>query len=117
MIGIRYTIFDKEKNYKCGFLSCLEEYFDIDKVFELGWIFEDKLNYPNNMDMSDTVSYFTEKGNRAFHKIIKKCQAEYEKLGIDFHREVKELSEEDILYKDEYQIICLGNYGGSSLVG
>jgi len=106
MKAVRYTIYDKNREYKSGFLSCLEEYFDIDTVFVLGAIFEDRLKCPG-FNMSDTVSYFTEKGNRTFHKVIKKCQLEYEKKGIEFLREDKDIAEEDVLYKDEYQIICL----------
>lgn len=103
MKAIRYII--KDNDYKCGFLSALDEYFDTDTIFNLSWIFEDKLKCPV-IDMNNTISYFTVRGNRAFHKAIKKCELAYKNIGIEFIRDEKDILDEDILYQDEYQIIC-----------
>lgn len=102
--GIRYIV--RSGDYVCGFLTALDDFFDEYTVLNLCWFFEDKLDCPD-MGMTNTISYFTPKGNRTFHKAIKKCEIAYKNKGISFIKEEKEIDESLVLYKDEYQVICL----------
>ena len=99
----RYML--EKKGEKTGILTGLDSYFSLDEAMELGWIFEEKLALPP-ISMSDTKSYFTEKGNRCFRKAIRKIQEAAEKKGVQTICETqKDLS--DILWKDEKQVIVL----------
>ena len=102
MTGYRYFI--KTDTTEIGFLCDLESYFSENEFFNLAAIFEDELDAPD-IDMRNTISFFTQKGNRKFHKAIKKCQTAYEQLGIQFVRIEKEINESEIVYQDKYQII------------
>ena len=71
MKGYRYEIVDNGKHY--GFLTALDDYFNIDEIIDLCWFFEEKLPLPT-IEMTNTVSYFTKSGNRTFHKAINKAK-------------------------------------------
>ena len=68
-------------NYRIGILAGLDDFFTIDEIFSVCGIFEMDLSCPN-MSMSNTKSYFTEKGNRKFRKGIRKIQKLAESKGI-----------------------------------
>ena len=94
-------------NYRIGILAGLDDFFTIDEIFSVCDIFEMDLSCPN-MSMSNTKSYFTEKGNRKFRKGIRKSQKLAESKGIVFDTIVKDSNEiSDILYSDIYQVIIL----------
>lgn len=100
-------MFEKDGE-KTGFLTGLDSYFSIDEAMELGWIFEEKLALPP-ISMSNTRSYFTEKGNRSFRKAIRKIQEAAEQKGVRTICEIqKDLS--DILWKDEKQVVVLSEF-------
>ena len=58
--------------------------------------------------MSNTKSYFTEKGNRKFRKKIREIQKLAESKGLGFETIIKDSSEiSDIFYSDIYQVVIL----------
>ena len=94
-------------NYRIGFLTGLDDFFDELEVFSLSWVFERDLNCPD-FNMENTKSYFTEKGNRKFRKKIREIQKLAESKGIVFDiiiRKEEEIS--DVLYSDNYQVVVL----------
>ena len=94
-------------NYRIGVLAGLDDFFTIDEIFSVCGVFEMNLSCPD-MDMSNTKSYFTEKGNRKFRKGIRRIQKLAESKGIVFDSIVKDSNEiSDILYSDIYQVIVL----------
>ena len=101
----RYEVIDNGVHK--GFLTAFDDYFDDDTIFELCWFFEHKLPDPD-INMKNTTSYFTEKGNRTFNKAIKAAKKEFIKRGLDFICIVKEIDENLIIYKDKYQVIISG---------
>ena len=58
-----------------------------------------------DIEMKNTTSYFTEKGNRTFNKAIKAAKKKFLEKGLDFICIVKELDESLIVYNDKYQAI------------
>ena len=98
---VRYE-FEKD-NKKIGILTGLDDFFSVDEILSLGWIFEKDLELPN-ISMKNTKSYFTEKGNRKFRKAIKAIKKAAKDKGINVVCERKE-SLENILYQDKYQVI------------
>ena len=96
----RYTVEGK------GFLTALDDYFKVEELLPLCWVFEVKLPCPA-ISMSDTSSYFTERGNKTFHKAIKKAREAYAQKGIKLECITTDIDDEDILYKDAYQIVTL----------
>ena len=44
IVGYRYEIVDGDKRQ--GFLTALDDYFNIDELFNLCWFFEDHVNHP-----------------------------------------------------------------------
>ena len=101
----RYEVIDNGVHK--GFLTAFDDYFDDDTIFELCWFFEHKLPDPD-INMKNTTSYFTEKGNRTFNKAIKAAKKEFISRGLDFICIVKEIDENLIIYKDKYQVIISG---------
>ena len=101
MKGYRYEIIDNGKHY--GFLTALDNYFNIDEIIDLCWFFEEKLPLPT-IEMTNTVSYFTKSGNRTFHKAINKAKKAFLKKGLEFICIEKEITD-NIFYIDKYQII------------
>ena len=97
MKAYRYTVDGQ------GFLT---DYFKPSEFFPICWVFEAKLPLPN-INMEDTTSYFTEVGNKTFRKAIKKARLAYESRGVSWTQTITEIKDEDILYKDRYQIITL----------
>ena len=87
-----------------GFLTAFDDYFDDNTIFELCGFFELKLPDPD-IDMKNTTSYFTEKGNRTFNKAIKAAKKKFLEKGLEFICIVKELDENLIVYRDKYQVI------------
>lgn len=104
MTGYRYEVVDGDK--KQGFLTALDDYFSDQEIFDLCWFFEDNMKRPE-LPMSDTRSYFTKKGNRKFHKAITAAKKAYESKGLKFEFIQKEINLEDIIYNDDWQIICI----------
>lgn len=98
----RYEVVDNGMHQ--GFLTAFDDYFDEDTIFELCGFFELKLPDPD-INMKNTTSYFTEKGNRTFNKAIKAAKKKFLEKGLDFICIVKELDESLIIYKDKYQAI------------
>lgn len=101
MKGYRYEVVDNGKHF--GFLTAFDDYFNIDEIVDLCWFFEEKLPLPT-VEMANTVSYFTKKGNRTFHKAINKAKIAFTEKGLDFICIEKEITD-NILYADNYQII------------
>lgn len=95
------------KESKEGILVSLDDYFDADDIFTLAWIFECKLDAAN-IDMSKTISYFTQKGNRKFHKAVSKIVKSFEAIGVEVEK--VEIDFEDVkdsvAYMDNLQVIC-----------
>ena len=103
-----------------GIFGAIEDILDLDNEEELDLLFkivayfEDNLKAPN-IDMKDTESWFTEKGNRKFKKSIKKIIMVLEERNYSVSRIQKELNENKILYKDEYQVIISRKSSTTSL--
>ena len=98
----RYEVVDNGNHQ--GFLTAFDDYFDDDTIFELCGFFELKLPDPD-IDMKNTTSYFTEKGNRTFNKAIKAAKKKFIEKCLDFICITKDLDESLIVYKDKYQAI------------
>lgn len=98
--------------YRYGLLTGLDELFfdNDDYIFRYGFFFEKYLPLPD-IDMCNTKSFFTEKGNRKFKKVIVKMKKDAKLVGIDLVCTVidKKEVEKSILYQDVYQVI-LENY-------
>lgn len=99
--------FSKNGN-SIGFLTGLDDYFTEDEIFKVCGIFEVSLNCPD-INMDNTKSWFTEKGNRKFKKMIRKIQKIAEEKDIEFvcRKTEKETVKDLILYEDTYQVIIL----------
>ena len=89
-----------------GFLTAADEYFDIQDIFCIDWIFTAKLPQPK-INMNNTISYFTERGNKTFHKAIKAYKKLYKNKGVEMICTISEINEEDILYQDIYQVVLI----------
>ena len=98
----RYEVIDNGVHK--GFLTALDDYFDTDDILKLCWFFEDKLPAPD-VNMKNTISYFTEKGNRTFNKAIKQAKKAFIDKGLEFTCEVKEVDINNVIYHDKYQVI------------
>ena len=98
----RYVVGEGES--RSGFLAALDDYFDMEQSFILGWEFTKRL-YEPEIDMSNTRSYFTEKGIRSFNKAIRLCKKAYEGKGVKFQKEEHTLENPNIVYQDKYQIV------------
>ena len=98
----RYEVIDKDKRQ--GFLTALDDYFDTDDILRLCWFFEDKLPSPD-VNMKNTVSYFTEKGNRTFNKAIKQAKKAFIDKGLEFICLIDDISSDKVIYQDKYQVI------------
>ncbi len=103
MTGIRYEISNGKESQ--GFLTALDDYFSLDEIFSVCGIFEMRLKGPN-INMKNTTSYFTPKGNRKFRKMIRKIKKMAEEKNLSFIKILKEdIADNEILYQDEYQIV------------
>ena len=98
----RYEVIDKDKRQ--GFLTALDDYFDTDDILKLCWFFEDKLPAPD-VNMKNTISYFTEKGNRTFNKAIKQAKKAFIDKGLEFVCMIDDISSDKVIYQDKYQVI------------
>ena len=109
--------FEKEKYFSCyspKLKEFLEEFdFEPIEVFKnintgkTCWVFEKDLPCPP-VNMSNTKSYFTERGNRKFRKKIREIQKLAESKGVGFETIIKDSSEIfDIFYSDIYQVVIL----------
>lgn len=103
---------------KAGFLIRIDELLSLiispkleDELLKLVAIFEDELDAPDSEIYKrnpTAVSYFTQKGNRKFHKAINDIKTY---LFENYHQEMicitKEISKDDerILYIDNYQLV------------
>ena len=74
----------------------------INQLFE----FEKSLPGPS-CDMENTISYFTQKGNRKFHKAINRLCIAINETGVAKTRriEIDNLDNMEIIYQDKYQVI------------
>lgn len=76
-----------------------------DDIWKLTAIFEDKLQAPNVRIPEGTKFYFTEKGNRKFHKAIKKLCSFLEENEIsELHCIIIDEPNTGIIYRDTYQV-------------
>ena len=107
-----------------GILTALEQIFekdfekDMDKLCNLFWFFEEYLECPN-IPLSNTTSFFTEKGNRKFNKAIKNLKKAYAEKGIDvvLINEYRDNIKSIIVYEDENQVIIKRDvYEGSTTI-
>lgn len=99
----RYEI--QSENNSVGILTGLDEYFTVDEIWSLGWFFEVKLNAPG-IDMCNTKSYFTEKGNRKFRKAIRNISKLSELKGLKVVCiTVNKEDLDNIVYEDVNQVI------------
>lgn len=96
------------KSTKEGILVSLDDYFSAEEIFDLAWIFECKLDHPG-INMSDTISFFTQEGNRKFKKAVSKIISRFNDIGIEVEEIRLKIEDvkENILYKDKLQVICL----------
>lgn len=92
-------------NHRIGILTGLDEYFSLDEICSVCGIFEMSLKAPD-INMSNTKSYFTEKGNRKFRKMIRNIKKIAETKGIITECIAKETLD-NIVYADEYQVVIL----------
>ena len=94
-------------DYRVGILAGLDDFFTVEEIFSVCGIFEMELECPT-VEMSNTKSYFTEKGNRKFRKGIRRIQKLAENKGISFDTIILDSSKvSDILYSDNYQVVVL----------
>ena len=101
----RYELIKQE--HRIGILAGLDDFFNDSEIISLSWVFERDLPDPC-ISMSNTESYFTEKGNRKFKKGIRRIQKLAESKGIKFSSiVVNEHDLNDVLYSDDYQVIIL----------
>lgn len=108
MAYYRYEFIPKngDKDKHLGILTELEAIFD-DLWGVPGWGYiEDGLKAPD-CDMENTISYFTEKGNRRFRKGLRElCKAiNNSGKGTTERIVIETIDPETILYKDQYQVI------------
>lgn len=92
-------------NNRVGILTGLDEYFTVNEICSVCGIFEMSLKAPD-IDMSNTKSYFTKKGNRKFRKMIRNIKKIAETKGITTECVLKQKLE-NIVYADNYQVIIL----------
>ena len=90
-------------NQRDGILTGLDKYFSIDEICSVCGIFEISLKAPN-INMTNTKSYFTERGNRKFRKMIRNIKKIAETKGIITECIIKE-NLDNIIYTDNYQVI------------
>lgn len=92
-------------NKRVGILVGLDDYFTDDEILSVCWFFETHLDCPN-VDMTNTKSYFTDKGNRKFRKKIREIKKIANSKGINVICEhIEEGSLSDIVYCDVNQIV------------
>lgn len=92
-------------NKRVGILVGLDDFFTDDEIFSVCGIFEMKLACPN-INMANTKSYFTSKGNRKFRKKIREIKKIANSKGIDVVCEnVKEENLDNIVYCDINQVV------------
>lgn len=95
----------KKDDYSVGVLTGLDDFFTVEEICELCWIFERDLKCPS-VDMENTISFFTEKGNRKFRKAIRKIKSIADNKNLEFCCIVKPVNSLlNIVYQDNYQII------------
>ena len=98
-------------DYNCGIFVALETFLEsmivdrkeIDRLcLEFTAIFEDELPLPDPRG----ICYFTEKGNRKFHKAIIKMSNYLKRNGVNIVCDtLKDVSDKTVLYMDKYQIV------------
>lgn len=93
------------KHNGIGIFIGMDDIFDSDTSFALSALFDDQLKRPCD-NLKDTISYFTQKGNRKFSKAIKKIKLASAEKGYEIIRIEKEESELIVLYKDKYQVLA-----------
>lgn len=79
---------------------------DTDIILRLCAFFEDNLPHPGyEIDVSNTMSFFTGKGNRKFNKAIKNIKKTFNVKRVKVVCIQTELDRVSPLYQDEYQVI------------
>ena len=104
---IRYEYDSGCENEHTGLLAGLDDIYRFpyeDIAMGLGWIFETELIAPTIKEI-DTMSFFTPKGNRKFHKAIKKIEDKVAEKGIKLIRIEVDKRDVEVLYEDKYQVI------------
>lgn len=91
-----------------GILTIVDEIFTDRQIWQYAMPFEIWLDGPT-CTMSNTISYFTEKGNRKMNKAIRALCRAIDATGKAKTQcvTVKELDVDNILYQDKYQVILL----------
>ena len=97
----------QKDNKNIGILTGLDNFFNEDEILSVCGIFEMDLDAPN-IDMTNTRSWFTEKGNRKFRKMIRKIKKIAEEKNINvICINIDEENLKNIIYEDIYQVIEL----------
>lgn len=95
-----------------GILTIIDDIFPDRDILYYGWPFERYL-HAADCTMSDTISYFTEKGNRKLNKAIRALCKAIEATGKATTRKIilDKLDESMVLYRDKYQVVLLREEG------
>ena len=97
----------QKDNKNIGILTGLDNFFNEDEILSVCGIFEMDLDAPN-IDMTNTRSWFTEKGNRKFRKMIRKIKKIAEEKNINvICINIDKENLKNIIYEDIYQVIEL----------
>ena len=97
----------QKDNKNIGILTGLDNFFKEDEILSVCGIFEMDLDAPN-IDMTNTRSWFTEKGNRKFRKMIRKIKKIAEEKNINvICINIDKENLKNIIYEDIYQVIEL----------
>lgn len=93
------------KHNQVGIFIGMDDIFDPETAFGLSAFFDDELKRPCE-NLENTISYFTEKGNRKFSKALRKIKKASVEKGYEVIKVEKEENELEILYKDKYQVLA-----------
>ena len=105
----RFELFVDDEDQGIGFLQGICELDKSDDFLDsLTEIFDKYLEIPQSVFVKHryTKSWFTELGYEIFKEAINKIEEEYENTGLFNVQCLCSESLEDIVYEDEYQIIC-----------
>ena len=95
-----------------GILTGLDDLFETDQILKLCAIFEDELPAPVIWDRN-TLSFFTEKGNRKFNKAIRKIKEAAKEIGVGVNCIKINYTDASIIYEDKYQVITPNPYNAA----
>ena len=105
----RYVVYsDKEEHQHFsgyGILTSLDYIFDEDTIIYLTAVLLDDLPDPD-VNMDNTVSYFTKKGNRKFNKAIRKIKKALIDKGFQVLTVYEDYENLNVIYEDKYQVVA-----------